>query len=190
MALKRCSKGHYYEPESHTSCPYCGIKNLNQADTKGVVTSPVSGITDNDKPTVTVGRPGAGDGVKDPGVTVRLPKVEIGVDPVVGWLVCIEGQDKGKDYRIRTGNNAIGRDPSMDICITGDETISRIRHARLSYDPKAVTFNIYPGDGKGLVYVNDAEIGMGVKLKAYDVIEIGRTKLLFIPLCGDNFIWK
>lgn len=22
------------------------------------------------------------------------------VDPVVGWLTCIEGHDKGKDYRI------------------------------------------------------------------------------------------
>ena len=34
-------------------------------------------------------------------------------DPVVEWLVCIDGPEKGRDYRIRSGNNYIGR--SQDI---------------------------------------------------------------------------
>ena len=27
-------------------------------------------------------------------------------------------------------------------------------------------------------------------LKAYDLIDFGDTKLLFIPLCGEQFTWK
>lgn len=26
-------------------------------------------------------------------------------------------------------------------------------------------------------------------LKAYDVIEVGKSRLLFLPLCGDRFKW-
>ena len=36
-------------------------------------------------------------------------------DPVVGWLVCIEGATKGNDYRIHSQNNYIGRSARMDI---------------------------------------------------------------------------
>ena len=39
------------------------------------------------------------------------------VNPVVGWLVCLEGPDRGHDYPLRAGTNAIGRSPSMEVCI-------------------------------------------------------------------------
>ena len=28
------------------------------------------------------------------------------------------------------------------------------------------------------------------KIEAYDVLTIGTTKLLFVPLCGDRFDWN
>ena len=52
--------------------------------------------------------------------------------PVVTWLVCIDGPSKGRDYRIHSQNNFIGRSRSMDICIEGDNTISSERSAVLS----------------------------------------------------------
>lgn len=36
-------------------------------------------------------------------------KRKLGIDPVVGWLVCIEGAEKGKDYRLLGRINTIGR---------------------------------------------------------------------------------
>ena len=27
-------------------------------------------------------------------------------------------------------------------------------------------------------------------LKSHDVLEIGNTKLLFVPLCGESFSWE
>ena len=69
-----------------------------------------------------------------------------GIDPVVGWIVCVEGQDKGRDYRIRTERNFIGRNDSNDIVIKGDDSISRERHAIISFNPRTNSFRLAPGD--------------------------------------------
>lgn len=114
----------------------------------------------------------------------------VGINPVAGWLVCTQGSDKGRDYRIYAGNNFIGRSDSMDICIHGDDSVSREKHACVSYDDKKNKFYIYQGDSRGLVYVNDETVFVPQLLNPYDVIEIGKTKLLFIPFCGEKFQWE
>ena len=114
---------------------------------------------------------------------------KMGFDPVVGWLVCTEGPSRGKSYTIRGGINSIGRSDRMDITITGDRTISAENHARLSYSDKNNRFNLLPGDGRNIVYLNGEEVFSPMPLKAYDQIDFGATKLLFIPLCGERFTW-
>jgi len=47
----------------------------------------------------------------------------------VGWVVLLDGNDKGKDFRIRDGQNMLGSDPGCDIVIN-HPTISG-RHASL-----------------------------------------------------------
>ena len=42
-----------------------------------------------------------------------------GIDPAVGFLICIEGPDRGADYRLVAGRNFIGRLPSMDVAADG-----------------------------------------------------------------------
>lgn len=61
---------------------------------------------------------------------------KVGIDPVVGWLVCIKGPSRGRDYRIRSGRNGIGRSDAMDVPIAGDDTVSRENHAFLVYEPQ------------------------------------------------------
>ena len=70
--------------------------------------------------------------------TVGYYHKKVGIDPVVGWLLCVDGPEKGRDYRIRSGRNSIGRAENMDICISGDSSISRERHAIIAYDPKKI----------------------------------------------------
>lgn len=125
----------------------------------------------------------------DAGVTVGLFRKKTGIDPVVGWLVCVAGADKGRDYRLRSDRNSIGRSPNMDVCINGDDTISRERHAYVSFNPKKNVFTLAPGEGRGLIYLNDEEVTGATPLKAYDRIELGDTTLLFMPLCGEQFEW-
>jgi hypothetical protein len=188
--LTRCDNGHYYDSKKHTSCPFCGVQSLGidiqhtMAKRQGQGQAPGGydiGITRplNQAPA----EPG------DPGKTVGVFKKKIGVDPVSGWLVAITGPDKGRDFRITSERNFIGRSESMDIQIPSDEAVSRENHAAVSYSPKTQIFRIYPGDSKGLVYLNDQEVLTPELLKAYDIIELGQTRLMFVPFCGKNFKW-
>ena len=122
--------------------------------------------------------------------TVGMMQEKMGFDPVVGWLACVEGPGRGKSYTIHGGVNAIGRSERMDITITGDMTISSENHAKISYSDRSNRFNLIPGDGRNIVYLNDEEIFAPTPLSAYDVIDFGETKLLFVPLCGDRFVWE
>lgn len=111
-------------------------------------------------------------------------------DPVVGWLVCIEGATKGTDYRIHSQNNYIGRSTRMDISIPGDPHISAENSAIIAYDNEDRTFYFGPGSGRNIVRVNGKPALSVEKIEAYDVLTIGTTKLLFVPLCGDRFDWN
>ena len=110
--------------------------------------------------------------------------------PVVGWLVCIDGPAKGRDYRIHSQYNYIGRAHHMDICISGDDCISAERAAILAYDSEEKFFSFGPGMGHNVVRVNGKMLMNAVALNPYDELTIGKTKLLFVPLCGERFDWN
>ena len=202
MGIVQCSKGHFYDSECNASCPYC----IGAGGRGGGVTQPLSSPDGGKTGALNGGGFAGGNGTvpleqnrgfnnTPPGAedrqrTVALMKKAIGIDPVVGWLVCIEGADKGKDYRIKAQRNFIGRSEAMDICIRGDETISRENHTIISYNEKNNGFKIAPGESKGITYLNDDEVLMAMNITAYDIIEIGKTKLVFIPLCGERFKWE
>lgn len=205
MDMKRCPQGHFYDAARAAACPYCAgsdkqnkthvidsshttaqTKEMNPADDV-LKTRPVQEPSENNIP---VTRP-----LNDPrqkekeNKTVAIVYKETGMDPVTGWLVCTEGPGKGKDYRLHSAKNMIGRSEKMDVCIAGDDTVSRDVHAIVSFEPRKGVFRIYQGESKSLVYLNGEEVINPEELKAYDAIEVGKTKLLFIPFCGENFKW-
>ena len=49
---------------------------------------------------------------------------------------------------------------------------------------------LLPGDSNGLVYHNEAAVYTPTILGAYDLIEMGDSKFVFVPFCGDNFMWE
>ena len=134
--------------------------------------------------------PGMGVSVAAAGKTVGMMQSQMGFDPVVGWLACVAGPSRGKSYTVRGGVNAIGRSERMDIVITGDLKISAENHAKISYSDKHNRFNLLPGEGRNIVYLNDDEVFTPMPLHAYDLIDFGETKLLFVPLCGEKFAWE
>lgn len=117
-------------------------------------------------------------------------KRKLGIDPAVGWLVCIRGAEKGKDYRLLGRINTIGSAERMDVCIKGDKTISKVNHARIGYGEKTNRFTLIPADGSNVIYLNGEEVYSPAALSPYDVIEFGETALVFIPLCSDRFTWE
>ena len=111
-------------------------------------------------------------------------------DPVVGWLICVKGPNRGKDYRLHSGTNFIGRGKQSDICIDSDQAISTRNHASVSYDEREKVFYITKGEVRNPTYLNGKALRSDADLVIYDHIEIGNTELVFVPLCGEQFNWQ
>jgi len=176
-----CSNNHYYDQERYAACPYCGAPELQNIETKAY---------DAAKPSMPPGPERSSD---PSGVTVPYvdpTEADKRFRPVVGWLVCIDGKERGRDYRIQPERNFIGRHPSMDIVIQGDNEISRDRHAEINYDPRSKRFFLNRGaDSSKNTYRNNDIVLTPVELSSGDLIELGSTKLLFIPFCGVHHNW-
>lgn len=205
--MKRCTNGHFYDEEKYDHCPQCDIDENYSSGVGALETNRQyvsnNGIYESGRYSsqyvneAVYGGDGYTEGYgyldhyndKEGEETVALYKKVKGFSPVVGWLVCVEGASKGKDFSIRPERNFIGRDASMDICIGGDNTISSKKHAIISYNPKEAVFRVMPGEGHGIVYLNNNEVFGAEKLKRGDIIQVGETNLIFVPLCGEDFTW-
>ena len=179
--MKQCENGHFYDEKRFDSCPYC--KNAGAVShtvaAKGLST-PIGGtVALKETP-----------GLADRGKTVGIIKKNIGIDPAVGFVVCIKGPMRGADFALRSGRNFIGRAASMDVALADDETVSRENHALITYDDKHNAFMLTAGSGRGITYKNDEQIESAAPLAAYDRIEIGESVLIFLPLCSDRFTWE
>lgn len=106
-----------------------------------------------------------------------------------GWLIRLDEPERGREYRILAGYNFLGSDAAADICISGDPGISPQRAAVLGYDAQMSLFSFGPCGGHLPVRVNGTMILDAVILNAYDVLTVGDTRLLFLPLCGKQFNW-
>lgn len=115
-------------------------------------------------------------------------------DPVTGWVVIVDGPGKGNSHRLGYNQNHIGRNPNNRIGLAyGDEEISREGHCSITFDPKGKKFYLSQGSsGSNLTYLEGE--GMPVLAPAMltggEIIIIGKTKLKFIPLCGEDFYWE
>lgn len=125
------------------------------------------------------------------GVTMPVGyKQEMGaVRPVTGWLVCVQGAEKGKDFRLHADMNYIGRSRTNDVVLASDPTVSRERHAMIAYDTRGKMFFFAPVGGSSLVRQNGKPVLSTVELKRGDRIEIGEGTYIFVPLCGEDFEW-
>jgi hypothetical protein len=199
--MVKCDQGHYYDQSQSSRCPFCGVSSINldltvksssppdYATTAKAPPHVTNAINDGNTVAYDLRGKGGGSSGQDPEATRAIWTQKIGIDPVVGWLVCTKGANRGRDYRIRSGWNSIGRDPAMQICIASDDTISREDHAKLFFDSKTAAFHITAGDGRSGVYVNGSAVLQPLALKQMDEIEVGNTTLVFVPLCGGNFAW-
>jgi hypothetical protein len=193
MAMVQCPNGHLYDEGKHTHCPHCPVPGLRDVGIPGTQAAPMSrpGVPQTEPASVRGSAgPIRGGGSADrsggvPGVTVGIFQKHTGMDPVVGWLVCVKGTNKGRDYRLHSDLNKLGRAPNMDVCIEGDDAISRENHCQIAFSPRNKTYNIIPGDGRNIAYLNDQDVLSAMRLNAYDRIDLGDSSFIFIPFEYD-----
>lgn len=174
MALNRCKNGHLFSEKKHGKiCPYCNI-SLEQ-DRQGTGEDPLGLYSDT-----------------------YLDELD-DKKRVVGWLVCVVGASKGKDYRVLPEKNFIGRSADMDIRVLGDNSVNARNHAIIMYDPEKNHTVVLPGDSQGLVYKLDNDDSWEVvyepkEMLSGDRLKIGNSEFIFVAFCGDNegfkFSWR
>ena len=199
---RTCSAGHVYDADQFPSCPYC---NRNTRAIQFGATAAPAGYGATTAPAGYGAAPAERDDTIGQTVmpeairrrmeqerdnrTVGEFKRKLGYEPVVGWLVCVEGPEVGKDYRLFGRINSIGRAEGNDVVLAQEHTVSQKNHVRLAYDAKHNNFQLIPGEGTNVTYLNDEPLYVPQKLNAYDVLEMGDTKLIFVPLCNERFRW-
>lgn len=209
MNLTKCQNGHYYDADKYSSCPHCVKENAMDSDltismeqsasvSSHTVSTPVLSSTSK----VQAGTVSLMDAVNVASAPIHPARVDdnektvsyyggsIGIEPVVGWLVCVDGEMKGKAFELKNGKNFIGRSHDMDIVLDKDPNVSRERHAIVTYEPKGRVFIAQPGESRELFYMNDQVVLMNVEMHNRDLLFVGKTKLMFIPLCGPDFAWE
>ena len=120
----------------------------------------------------------------------RAPQDEAD-DPVTGWLVVVAGPGKGRSLTLGAGRNEIGRGASANVKLDfGDREVSRDAHAYITYDDEARLWYVQQGGGRNLVRLAGRPVLEPIPLQAHAEIRIGRTHLVFVPFCGEDFDWE
>lgn len=96
---------------------------------------------------------------------------------VVGWLVAMDGNHKGQDFRLHSGKNIIGTAADCDIVIT-DSYISS-KHANIKFEDEQ--YILLDLDSTNGTCVNDHRVTKE-ELIDNDVVRLGRTNLKFKAL--------
>jgi len=96
--------------------------------------------------------------------------------PLMGWVVVLDGNDKGRDFHVRDGQNLMGSDPTCNIVIS-NPTVSG-KHASLrSQDGK---FFLTDLDSTNGTYLNRQEKRIArEEIKDNDYIRLGEVTLKF-----------
>ena len=187
MRLEKCKKGHFYDAEKYASCPHCSAEARENGDQTRTME------LDNNAEALArqAFKENERSAEDDQTVWIQMGKNSEGKENplVVGWLVCVKGENYGKGYPLKAAKNYSGRYPENDVVLSGEKTVSRAKHAVLTYEPKENIFLIQPGESSELVYLNEKVVLTPEILKKNDIISVGEAQLMLIPYCDDQFTW-
>jgi hypothetical protein len=203
VADKRCENGHFID-ESWDLCPYCPA---DPSEAEIPIVRPARAVPPMQPPIVEASRPSSAvppaprQNAAPPSVAAAPPTIErtvavpkLGMPPeaqpkryVVGWLIGLNGVNRGESFPVRIGRNVLGRDRRSDIIVNDDQASSH--HADLVFRPEERRFILMDHNSTNGTYVNEMEIEPRKDLADKDVIRIGSQKFLFMPLIHDGFYW-
>jgi hypothetical protein len=195
------NRNHVYDGDEYWECPHCAAVKREQARRADAPPPPPA---PDPQPGAQTPRP-----ARPHRRTEVLWGYEQTADPVVGWLVAIKGPAKGNDYKVRSGNNSIGRSPDQRIYIPEDTQIHS-SHATITYDPVVFEsgyedtpafFLMSNPNVTGLIRIRYPQSEDGQRwhlvnvptplpIDLYPIIWIGNTELMFVPFCGQQFYWN
>lgn len=184
MAVVRCQNGHFYDNIKYRQCPYCS-ENLEEEKTVSFSRAfgDVSGR--DDAKTVVLK---AVERENDEDHTISIYAQQKGLDFITGWLVCVDGSEKGRDYRLHQGFNRIGRDFSMDVVIADETVPVKKAMCAIVYDDHTNSFFAVEQSG-GEVYLDGESVQGAVRMNDGSILRIGSSEYEFVAFCREGRTW-
>ena len=209
--VRKCKSGHWYDPNLFQECPHC------KKDSEKLRLS-LSEEEDEDDRTVSMMDLSLDAQLSDlksveGGSSGELSALDFGIisseslgedddrtisfwdfglsriPAVTGWLVGLNGEDTGKDFRLHTGKNFIGRSINMDVVLSEDRGVSREKHCSVIYDPKSNKF-FASGEQGNTIYLNGTAMEGIQEIGEGDILTVGTTELAFVPYCKEERTWE
>lgn len=191
MAIIQCPHGHFYDDEKYSSCPSCMQQSGPgwRMDDQKTVSLASMGVPEERTVVLTAETP-AGQPVVGSWDAQKTVACYGGEEQqlLVGWLVCIKGPMRGKDYRLYPGFNRIGRSLASDICLQ-DAKVSMEAHCSVVYDQRSGNFFLVPGKGTA-VYLEEQLVEEAVTLREGSRISLGVSTLELILFCKGEHVWE
>lgn len=147
-------------------CPYCGTSLAAPAP-------PPPGMA----PVPQAPAPGGPMIAGNKTVAIDLEQLKGPKRELVGWLVVMSGNQKGLDFRIFAGKNALGAAADNEVVITDDYLSSR--HAVIRYEDGK--YEVLDNESTNGTYVNEKRVTRE-ELIDNDTLRLGRTELRFKAL--------
>lgn len=190
MAIIRCSMGHFYDDTRDAECPMCRDKGKNNTLSSGIndqatIASYRRSFEERETIFLDMSQKNEGDPERTVGIFSKLK----GNDFVTGWLVCVDGPERGRDYRLFHGYNRLGRRTDMDIFVGEDPAISREGHCCVVFDGKHNQFLLTAMNGN-LVYKDGKLLQTPIRLESGDRFTVGCSEFEFIAFCREGHTWE
>ncbi|MEG2634231.1 MAG: FHA domain-containing protein [Oscillospiraceae bacterium] len=186
MAMVQCPQGHYYDDIKCTVCPTCEGRKSFSYD-----------MGDEGKTVALKRQPGddtvsiqsvISEDINDKTISLYSKTEKVAVGSITGWLICVDGAERGRDFRLVVGRNFVGRSPAMPVSISGDMQISAEKHFSVVFEPKDRNWFIVPGEGT-VTYLNGELLTKVESLSDRDTVKVGNTTLSFVCFCREDFVW-
>lgn len=190
MAISRCPHGHFYDDFKFSTCPHCGVTlsgSLKGGGTGGMKDAAADAEVTIAKPRIPDEGITIAKAFEDDEKTRSIFSGKAQREPVVGWLVCTEGKEKGRDYRLHAEKNYVGRSSKMDVSIYDDPEISRENHFCIVFEPKKSEFIAIQGENS--VSVNGEPLMNSKKIQSEDVLCFGGSEFVLITFCKEGRTW-
>lgn len=190
MKIEQCQKGHYYDSDKYIKCPLCyADEEVRRNVTEQKMKEPRGEEAQVRESDLRYMQWKEAVNASDVDRTILESPELMTHYYTTGWLVCVEGPEKGRDYRLRYGFNQVGRSHKMDVCIFEDDGISRSAHCSIVYEKKKNQFLLVPGSGS-ITFKEDTLVENPILLHSGDRFQIGNTILEFIAFCRDDIRWE
>jgi hypothetical protein len=176
MSLVICENGHYYDNAQYAACPHCA--NPVNDD----VTVPL------DAPVVDAARGQNWDDSATVALDDLVPQEELPpAEKVAGWLVCVKGPERGRDYRLYVGFNRIGHGIDCEVAVRPGDG-GEAPGCAVVYEDRKNNFFAVPRPDMSAT-VDGEELSAPVPLETGAIISAGDSEFEFVAFCRGGRKW-